>query len=1410
MSIFSFSLVICALLQRPRIAGTLATLLHFLTYFATVPVADASISITIKTIFSFVPNIAMALCIEAISTLESNGVGVTFSTLNQKVNNYKVGIAFTTWTIMFFVLLLLALYLDNVLPKEFGKQQPLFYFLTKRYWLGDNEPRRAGEQQRLLDGQDDDAELNGEKQDFEAVPKGIREQEKNGDCLKVRGLRKIYGNGKEAVKNLSLTMYKDQIFALLGHNGAGKTTTLSILTGLYPATAGKASVFNLDMFGQIEEVRKILGVCPQFDILFDLLTPIEHLQLYCMFKGVPAERVQEEVTKTLKDVDLESKKDAYSKNLSGGQKRKLSVGIAMIGGSKLVLLDEPTSGMDLTARRKIWDMLKNNKDDRILILTTHFMDEADILGDRIAIMAGGQIKCCGGSLFLKRRFGVGYNLVIAKESKEPNPEIDRFVMDRIPEAIKLSEVSSEVTFQIPQTESSKFEDFFTELDQSLRDLRIKSYGVGVTTLEEVFLRVGRDEEESETQSRKSINNLKKDIEEEKFQKNGTKKSLNASGDVDGEEYSIAERSEQGTLNIFWLHFVALSIKRFLVSFRQLKTSILELLIPIILIILGLAFANIQFFKDPVSVALSLGLYPAPQNLYYTNYNKDASTPEALNDYMNLFGDREKWNVPKALNVGGTNIKEFLEAFEKEAFENNSAYDSEVKNVGNHLSYQLNRDTNTYQVIGFGNSYGREGAPLQMQLMLNAALRAATGNNNISFNTKSVPFPLTATATAGAKAGSGSIVAFLFAIAFAMIPAGVASQIVSERESNVKHQQYISGASMVSYWISNYVVDLIRSLIPISVAIICVFAFNVDLPEAWILFLLFAISIHPFTYATSFWFKKENMAQSMTILLHIFLGGFIAIAILVLRAFDDTRDVAKILRWFPKIIPSYCVISGILQISSRQIFARATGMANPDPPLSWNIAGGDALFLGINFFFWWSILILYESKLLNFSCRRRGGVNDVTRRTEQVRVDEDVRNEEVRCEDLSPSECSVLVKRLRKVYTEGTKSFIAVRNISFGLEYGECFALLGVNGAGKTTTFKSMTGDVKPSDGNIYIDGLDLSSREQFSRARKLIGYCPQENAIFEGMTVSEHLWFYARIKGVLAEKRRYLIEKIMEEMDLKEFENIRCESLSGGNKRKLSVAMAMIGNPPIVFLDEPSTGMDPRAKRFMWTIISRISTLRKKSTVILTTHSMEEAEALCTKMGIMVNGRFKCYGSAQDIKDKFGTGYEVEIKISWPTEKEARELAEKYNVDLQTEVTSQNLESLLRRIQMERLLQVQQYTQILADVEKEKSMSIIDLFEWALLEDAGLFVKKALERNTSDCRVLEHYNNFFRFRIERGEKSLGFFFGFMENLKSEVKFEEYAVSQTTLEQIFNAFALEQDSNESVSERRSTVRKDKEL
>jgi len=167
----------------------------------------------------------------------------------------------------------------------------------------------------------------------------------------------------------------------------------------------------------------------------------------------------------------------------------------MIGNSKIIMLDEPTSGMDTTARRRLWEMLKKNKSDKIIILTTHYMDEADILGDRIAIMTEGEVECTGSSLFLKQRYGVGYQLIIEKAVSDDLPEVEEYLKQEIPDILKLQEVSGEISFQIPRENSGRFKEFFEKFDQDLERLKLRSYSVGVTTLEEVFLKIGHGEDD---------------------------------------------------------------------------------------------------------------------------------------------------------------------------------------------------------------------------------------------------------------------------------------------------------------------------------------------------------------------------------------------------------------------------------------------------------------------------------------------------------------------------------------------------------------------------------------------------------------------------------------------------------------------------------------------------------------------------------------------------------------------------------------------------------------------------------------------------------------------------------------------------------------------------------------------------
>ena len=413
--------------------------------------------------------------------------------------------------------------------------------------------------------------------------------------------------------------------------------------------------------------------------------------------------------------------------------------------------------------------------------------------------------------------------------------------------------------------------------------------------------------------------------------------------------------------MFWPHFYALIVKRLILSFRQPKTFLLEILIPIILIISGLALANSPFFEDPPFITLDISNYPS-QKSYYSYYTGSQKDIDTFNGNLN---NVEGWPETDFVNLSAPDLNTKLSDFEQIAFDDKNGYDKDLKNSGNYILHTVDTTKNQYAFFVFSNAYGRDTVPIYLQYLYQAALRTASRNSNLNFSTQIEAYPLTAIAKAGSKAGSGSIVAFLFAIAFTMIPAGVASQIVNERETNVKHQQIISGVNLSSYWLSNYFVDWIRSMISILVAIIFIYVFRVDLPDAYVLFLLFSLSIHPFTYATSFLLKQQNVAQTLTILFHSFSGGFLAIAILVLQSFRSTKSIGNVLRWFFKIIPSFSVIFGILQISSREILARAYGVDSPDAPLSFKVAGFDALFLAIDIFFWWFVVFLIESNIFKF-------------------------------------------------------------------------------------------------------------------------------------------------------------------------------------------------------------------------------------------------------------------------------------------------------------------------------------------------------------------------------------------------------------------------------------------------------------
>ena len=245
----------------------------------------------------------------------------------------------------------------------------------------------------------------------------------------------------------------------------------------------------------------------------------------------------------------------------------------------------------------------------------------------------------------------------------------------------------------------------------------------------------------------------------------------------------------------------------------------------------------------------------------------------------------------------------------------------------------------------------------------------------------------------------------------------------------------------------------------------------------------------------------------------------------------------------------------------------------------------------------------------------------------------------------------------------------------------------------------------------------------------------------------------------------------------------------------------MICNPPIILLDEPSTGMDPEARRFMWAVIHKISTKRKKSSVIMTTHSMDEAETLCKRMGIMVNGEFVCLGGSQEIKDKYGYGFEADIRIKPLADDKANEICQQKGIDKKLIIKPNNINDTLTKLGKEHfiseLTKGRLGEKLLREVNTNERFKVYQLIAWTyFVENAFKLIKKS-KQYFDEIILTEYIDNNFLFKLKKGEnsKSIGFLFGLFESEKDECHVTEYSIQPTSLEQIFNKFAAKQGHDE---------------
>ncbi|CAB3408775.1 unnamed protein product [Caenorhabditis bovis] len=1300
-SSIAMSLFFSTLFTNANIATAATCVLWFLFFFPFQLKNDAIKTPTFNRIMLILPPTAMGnifKLLESFNAVEE----ATWADL-PNMENPVLGLSVTMCLVMLavdtLVFLILAWYVSAIAPGSYGVRQPLYFPFTIRYWF------RNYQANRVQYADDEEFDIIPSNDNFEAEPLGLKA------TVHINSLSKVYDNGTKALDSLNLRLYENQITGLLGHNGAGKSTTMSILCGLYSPSSGTAKIYSRDIRTHLRRVREILGICPQHNVLFSHLTVAEQLHLFAALKGCPDGEIQANVAEILESVSLTDKANKLAGTLSGGMKRRLSIGIAFIGGSKFVILDEPTAGVDVTARKDIWKLLQRNKKGRTILLSTHHMDEADVLSDRIAILSQGQLVTVGTSVFLKRKFGNNMTLTVCKVPGTNYKETIKLV-EKCGEIVDLKygdETEEEIVFNIPiNVDSDRLEKFFTDFDERMSEFQFGQYGISAPTLQNIFVSLAPQKEYhvpkvSKWEWFRVIRQklFRTRVDEESTDLIATN-AVNPNpvhidnNEVEEVKFEDFEKPDlvMGTALIIQ-HIRALLVGRFHYTLRSKRTFLFQVIIPLLLIAACETYVRVQvprsrpdLMVSQAPLPLETSLFGNSTDLYVNNWDTASNStsisilkamfdspgagtrcaenePKHLIDNafqcVNINGsfdytedlknisynapidcgcvdygfnctlenwnwDETKWlrlnSTERVFDLSGRNLSQFRLITRNQQIANNSApffiggfslghqnmrtfSDAEVTDSQNgwlqfvqewaYVKRELSINTtgirpDTPRVVDpfaqnvtiddvvnamVANLDKKENVkvwfnnklwpslPITSNILTNAILRNVDTEampeftGILTFNhpmNKTAKESLSSSATDFAKGLSMFRITCLLLV-LSMIPAGFTVYLVEDRVCEAFHLQIVGGLKKATYWATSFLYDTMVYIVVVIIIMLVYFAFGVkefagDASTFFafaLVFIVYGLGAILYAYVLQKRFDVPALSFVLIAIGAYFVGVVCVLTVILLENMmlqDPTLVPAHtVCSIVFLIIPQYClgiaIFRGSMVYQVKQIGINFLVSINrpdvinqlPLPALlELDVMGLHVVVLFAHIFV--AVVLLVFTQLDEFpivrkrECERTHAMMLADRTNDD---DEDVIRENNRVEQI-PEHVhneALVVRNLAKAYTADT---LAVRGVSFAVEHGECFGLLGLNGAGKTTTFSMLTAKIWPGHGSIEMSGTSISS--------------------------------------------------------------------AAGKA------------------------------------------------VVLTSHSMEECEALCTRIAIMDRGRIRCLGGKQHLKNKFGKGFSLVVKMA--------------------------------------------------------------------------------------------------------------------------------------------------------------------
>lgn len=381
------------------------------------------------------------------------------------------------------LLIVFALYFDRVLPTAVGaRAHPLFFLGFKRSASYEDSNQKSDNR--------DGTNVNEEALHSKEIVDNMANNPFDGVVLHRLSVTFPGKPPVHAVSDMSLTARRNEVLCIMAHNGAGKTTMFRTLIGELEPTNGNAFVNGNSILSDVGKVQRSMGVAPQHDILWEQLTVQEHLFFYGRVKNLSGAELKEAVSESLQAVQLEFARKRKVKNLSGGMKRRLSVSLAMIGKPSFILLDEPSTGLDINSRQKLWESINRMRQDKVVILTTHSLEEAEALSTRVAIMSQGQLKCIGTADELKFLFGKGHRLTIQVPVSKV-ADVHEAVMAIAPGAVVETLIGGSIEYVLPR--EIPVQTVLAMIAEKKGVLGIRDWSIHQSSLEDVFLKMTRDD-----------------------------------------------------------------------------------------------------------------------------------------------------------------------------------------------------------------------------------------------------------------------------------------------------------------------------------------------------------------------------------------------------------------------------------------------------------------------------------------------------------------------------------------------------------------------------------------------------------------------------------------------------------------------------------------------------------------------------------------------------------------------------------------------------------------------------------------------------------------------------------------------------------------------------------------------------